>query len=298
MSASDLSRRPVVVVETAKALRDAVGAARRSGLKIGLTPTMGALHAGHQSLMHAARSECGFVVATIFVNPTHFGPHEDFHRYPRDLARDLAACEAAGVDLVFHPPVAAMYPADHVTFVEVAGLSNLWEGKSRPGHFRGVATVVLKLLNLVTPDIAYFGQKDFQQQAIIRRMCRNLDLPVEIRVCPIVRDADGLALSSRNVYLSAEDRAAALALSRCLQVAAGMVGGGETDLALVRRAMRKELAASPRVEPDYATLVDPETLEEVDDCPPRLAAIVAARVGTTRLIDNLLIDRCPPCAQS
>jgi pantoate--beta-alanine ligase len=281
----------MTVAEQIEEVRQKVAAARRQGARIGLVPTMGALHAGHVSLMQAARRECDYVVVSIFVNPTQFGPHEDLQKYPRPLAADLKACEAEDVDLVFHPQPETIYPDAFRTFVEVQGLSDVLEGKFRPGHFRGVATVVLKLFNIVAPDIAYFGQKDYQQQTLIRRMCRDLDLPVEIRVCPTIREADGLALSSRNVYLSPEERQAALSLSRCLRRADELLRRGAADLEAIRGEMRQVLTDTPGVVPDYATLVDPETLTEATAVQPRLVALVAARVGRTRLIDNLPIDR-------
>ena len=250
---------------------------------------MGALHAGHISLMDAARRECDFVVASIFVNPAQFGPHEDFNQYPRDLERDRRLCEQAGMDLIFHPATATIYPEQHATFIDVTGLSDRLEGQSRPGHFRGVATVVLKLFNIVLPDVAYFGQKDFQQQALIRRMCHDLNVPVEIRVCPTVREADGLALSSRNVYLSPEERQSALALSQSLKLARKLLDEGETDAAAIGRQMRALLESTPLVTLDYATLIDTKTLAEVAHAGPDLAAVVAARVGRTRLIDNQIL---------
>lgn len=251
---------------------------------------MGALHAGHLSLMHAARRECDVVVVSIFVNPTQFGPQEDFQKYPRDFETDLRLCADAGVDAVFHPSTSEVYPPGFTSFVEVAGLSTVLEGKFRPGHFRGVTTVVLKLFEMVPANCAYFGQKDYQQQTIIRRMCADLNLPIEIRVCPTIREPDGLALSSRNVFLNREERQSALALSRSLHLARQLLQGGATDLADVRRKMLDLLTTTPHVRPDYATLVDPDRLEEVASIAPKLVAIVAARVGATRLIDNEVID--------
>ena len=252
---------------------------------------MGALHAGHLSLMRAARRECDFVVATIFVNPTQFGPNEDFRRYPRDLAIDLERCAEAGIDAVFHPPTHEVYPPGFSSFVEVSALSGILEGKFRPGHFRGVATVVLKLFQMVPATIAYFGQKDYQQQTLIRRMCVDLNLPIEIRVCPTVREPDGLALSSRNVFLSSEERRSALALSKALQLARRLVSEGTHSPPSIREQMLNVLHATPLVRPDYATLVHPDTLEEVSEALPRMVAVVAAHVGATRLIDNEIIER-------
>lgn len=270
-------------------LRQAVAAARRSGRLIGCVPTMGALHAGHVSLMRQARAECEFVIATLFVNPTQFAPTEDLAKYPRPFEADCEQCRAAGVDLLFHPSVESIYPPGFATFVEVEGLTTRWEGASRPTHFRGVTTVVTKLLNLTQPDKAYFGQKDFQQQAVIRRMCRDLDMPTEIVTCPTVRDPDGLALSSRNVYLSPAERTSGLSLYRSLCLARDRVGSGEKNLAAIRLAMRTEMEQTPGVAVDYATIADPDSLVELSEPQPRMVALVAARVGPTRLIDNLLI---------
>jgi pantoate--beta-alanine ligase len=281
---------PMPLVASEPELRSRVTAAKRDGNLVGVVPTMGALHEGHLSLVRAARDECGFVVVTIFVNPTQFGPNEDFQRYPRPLESDLAACREAGVDLVFHPDVATVYPAGFQSFVNVKGLGDVLEGAHRPGHFRGVATIVLKLLQLTQPDVAYFGRKDYQQQLLVRRMCRDLNVPVEIRTCPIVRDGDGLAVSSRNQYLSAAERRSALSLSQSLQLAQRRLQDGDADVAAVRRAMAEHLRSFPGVQVDYATIADPETLQELDRKQPEMVALVAARVGSTRLIDNLPID--------
>lgn len=291
MSLSQTDRRhPLVVAEQISQMRGIVWQAQRRGSRVGLVPTMGALHAGHLSLIDAARRECDFVVVSIFVNPMQFGPHEDFSRYPRSLETDLKLCAEAGADVVFHPAVENIYPHGYATYVDVTGLADVLEGKFRPGHFRGVTTIVLKLLHVIPADFAYFGQKDYQQQTIIRRMCVELNLPVEIRVCPTVREADGLALSSRNVYLNAEERRSALALSKSLHLAEERLAGGRRDLAAVRTEMFEILTKTSRVRAEYATLVHPETLEEVPEVVPRLVAVVAARVGTTRLIDNRIIE--------
>jgi pantoate--beta-alanine ligase len=225
------------------------------------------------------------------VNPTQFGPQEDLQKYPRPFTADCEKCRAAGVDFLFCPTAEAMYPAEHSTFVDVQGLTDRWEGAVRPGHFRGVTTVVTKLLNLTQPDKAYFGQKDFQQQAVIRRLCLDLDIPTEIITCPTLRDSDGLAMSSRNVYLSAAERTSGLSLSRALFVARDKVRAGETDLNAIRLALRDEMEQTPGVSVDYATIVDPESLVELTEIAPRMVALVAARVGPTRLIDNLLISK-------
>jgi pantoate--beta-alanine ligase len=255
---------------------------------------MGALHAGHASLIEAARRECRFVAVTIFVNPTQFGPQEDFNRYPRPLEDDLAMCRAAGVDLVFVPNVDSLYPPGFGTFVDVAPLSGMLEGAFRPGHFRGVATIVLKLLNIVQPDAAYFGRKDFQQQLLVRKMCHELDLPVEIRTCPTVREPDGLALSSRNRFLKGRARRTALVLWQALQLAERRLNEGEQNVRDVsgemRRHMESEAGEGQPVVVDYATVADPQTLVELTAPAAEMIALVAARVGSTRLIDNLPIS--------
>jgi pantoate--beta-alanine ligase len=297
MTATPATARSLARFDSIDGIRAAVLRAKARGERVGFVPTMGALHAGHLSLIEAARRETGFVVVSIFVNPTQFGPGEDFRTYPRTFETDLELCRKAGVDALFHPAVESVYPPGFTTFVEVAGLSGVLEGEFRPGHFRGVTTVVLKLFQMVPADVAYFGQKDYQQQTLIRRMCAELDVPIEIRVCPTVREPDGLALSSRNVYLNAQERKNALALSQCLHMARELVRSGESDLGKIRAQMLKQLSATPQVRADYATLVHPETLEELEALPaataagsPRVAALVAARVGTTRLIDNLIIE--------
>jgi pantoate--beta-alanine ligase len=247
---------------------------------------MGYLHEGHLSLIRRARAECATVIVSIFVNPTQFGPSEDLTRYPRDLPRDLRLCEEAEADLVFVPTSAAMYPADSRTFVEVAGLQDMWEGASRPGHFRGVATVVAKLFRIALPRRAYFGEKDYQQLQIVRRLAQDLILDVEVVGCPIVRDADGLALSSRNVYLSPDARAHALALSRALRTAQERLASGERSATALLTAMVAVIEAASDVELDYAAIVDPATLEPVETVSSTARALLAARVDGVRLIDN------------
>lgn len=276
------------VVSTIAEVRQAVADARGAGRRIGCVPTMGALHAGHLSLVELAHQQSDYVVATIFVNPTQFGPNEDLNQYPRPLDDDLDRCREQSVDLVFTPQVPALYPHGFETFVNLERISKVLEGAHRPTHFRGVATVVLKLLNIVQPDVACFGQKDYQQQALIRRMVRDLDLPVEIAVGPTIREPDGLAMSSRNVYLSAEQRTAALALFRSLQRAEQVICDGTSNLDDVRAAMRDELS-SDLIAVDYATIADPDSLEKLAEPQDRMVALVAARLGKTRLIDNLLI---------
>jgi pantoate--beta-alanine ligase len=251
---------------------------------------MGALHAGHVSLIRAARRESGYVVTSIFVNPTQFGPNEDFTRYPRPLEKDVVLCGAEGVDLVFAPDAATMYPPDYHTFVEVLDLQEVLCGPSRPGHFRGVATVVLKLFNIITPDFAYFGQKDAQQARIIQRMVLDLHVPTQVRICPIVREPDGLALSSRNQYLSVEQRQNATVLHRALLQARTMIERGERNTVTVRRAMTELITSTPGATLDYAEVVDAESLRQVKDIEGHILLAVAVRFGQTRLIDNELMD--------
>lgn len=268
-------------------VRGAVSAAKQAGKRVGFVPTMGALHVGHVSLIERARAECDYVVVSIFVNPTQFGPQEDFNRYPRPRDADLKLCQQAGGDLVFYPTVETMYPKGHRTFVEVSGLSEILEGAIRPGHFRGVATVVTKLFNIVHADRAYFGQKDYQQQTLIRVMTRELDLPLEIVTCETIRDPDGLALSSRNAYLSPEERQAGLSLSRALRAAEQLVAQGERNIASLEAAMRQEIENTHGIKLDYAVVVHHESLMPLTQAEPVMAALVAGRVGSTRLIDNL-----------
>ncbi len=271
-------------------VRRAVAGARREGKTVALVPTMGALHAGHLRLVEEARASGGFVVASIFVNPAQFGPGEDLGRYPRTLDADLALCARGGADLAFVPDVAEVYPGGAIaTFVEVPGLSDVLEGASRPGHFRGVATVVLKLLNIVGPDLAFFGAKDYQQQLVIRRMVADLDLPVTIRTVATVREPDGLALSSRNRYLDADHRRAARILSDALKAAVAAVEGGEDDADRVRLLLRRSIESEPLARLDYAEVADADTLEPAVTLGPgrrRAVALLAARVGPARLIDN------------
>jgi pantoate--beta-alanine ligase len=278
------------VATTANDLRLAVRAARQQGRSVGLVPTMGALHAGHASLIRAARAADRFVVVSVFVNPTQFGPHEDLDRYPRPFEQDLALCGELGVDLVFAPQPATVYPPGFRTWVEVTGLQDVLEGASRPGHFRGVATVVLKLFNLAQPDRAYFGQKDAQQALIIRQMVRDLNVPVEVRVLPTVREPDGLALSSRNKYLDADQRRHAAVLSRALAEARARVAAGERDGEVLRALLTERIAATPGAALDYAAVVDADTLAPVARLSGPTLLALAVRFGTTRLIDNVLIN--------
>jgi pantoate--beta-alanine ligase len=257
---------------------------------LGLVPTMGALHEGHLSLVRAARKACRTVAVSIFVNPTQFAPGEDLACYPRTLATDCALLEYEGVDLVFAPSAEEMYPDGAIgTFVEVPDLSARLDGASRPGHFRGVATVVAKLFHIVQPDLAFFGQKDAAQIAVLRRMIRDLNLPVQLRICPIVRDHDGLALSSRNRFLSPSERASALALLQSLHRAQALIDSGTTSAEPIRAAMVEILTAAPGLSLDYADIVDPDSLLPLESVHPRALVAVAAWAGTTRLIDNLLI---------
>ena len=262
---------------------------RRAEGEVGLVPTMGALHSGHVSLVEAARRENDQVVASVFVNPAQFGPGEDFARYPRDLGRDRRLLEAAGCDLLFAPPVAEVYPEGFDTAVEPGEVARPLEGERRPGHFRGVATVVVKLLNLVQPTRAYFGQKDAQQLAVVRRVVRDLDVPVEIRACATVREDDGLALSSRNAYLSPAEREAAPVLHRALLAARRDWLEGERDAETLRRQMAGVLAEVPAARADYASVCDPETFRELTGRAETALLCLAVWLGRTRLIDNLLL---------
>jgi pantoate--beta-alanine ligase len=278
----------VQIIRGMEALRAAVAGLRSGGGSIALVPTMGALHAGHMALVAEARRRAGHVVASIFVNPTQFGPNEDLGAYPRREAADAGMLEEAGCALLWAPDASVMYPEGHATSVRVAGLGDGLCGASRPGHFDGVATVVAKLLNQVGPDVALFGEKDYQQLAIIRRMVRDLDLPVEIIGVPTQRDADGLALSSRNSYLSDEERAAARALPRSLGEAAAAIQAG-ADIAATLAAARDKLAAAGFDPVDYVELRDAETLEPAASLARPARLLAAARIGKTRLIDNLAV---------
>lgn len=262
---------------------------RRAGLPVRLVPTMGALHQGHLSLVRRAKADGGALVASIFVNPTQFGPSEDYTRYPRNLERDCEALVPFAPEIVFAPDASAMYPDGFETYITPGTVAERFEGAVRSGHFRGVATVVLKLLNLVTPDVAYFGQKDFQQTAILRRMIADFNLGTRVVICPTVREPDGLALSSRNAYLGPEDRRAAGVLYRSLSRARELFHAGETEADALAAAMRAVLEAEPRATIDYAAVVRPDTLEPPGQITPGCVALVAARVGPARLIDNLIL---------
>lgn len=261
---------------------------RFSGRSVGLVPTMGALHAGHFSLAQRSSDCCDVTIATIFVNPTQFGPGEDLSRYPRTLEQDLQGLEAIGTDAVFVPEVSAMYREGHSTYVQPPAVAARFEGAVRPDHFRGVTTVVLKLMQILPATHAFFGQKDYQQAAVILAMVKDLDIDMEIQVCPIVRDSDGLALSSRNRYLSPEDRSRALGLSQALAKARQMILQNQLEVTTIESAMRDVLSQAKVDAIDYAVITDGETLEWIPKVVPGCVALVAARVGTTRLIDNWL----------
>ncbi len=280
----------VLVITTGAEMRAWMQAQRAAGRRVGLVPTMGALHEGHASLLRAARQECDVVVVTIFVNPTQFGPQEDFQRYPRTLATDLALFAAVGGGVAFVPTASEMYPAGYSTFVEPPQVAQPLEGKHRPGHFRGVATVVLKLFLLAPADIAYFGQKDYQQTRVVCDMVRDLNVPLEIKVCPTIREVDGLAMSSRNRYLSADDRVRALSIYRGMQAARELFHAGERRGAVLRGRIVAELHESRIQEIDYIAVAHPETLAEPEMVERHFLILVAARLGSTRLIDNLPLE--------
>ncbi len=275
------------ILKTAEAMAQA---GRESPRPLGLAPTMGALHNGHLALVRQGRAENAALAVSIFVNPAQFGDGEDLSRYPRDLARDLALLEAEGVDLVFAPPVAEIYPPGFDTWIEPGAIAARLEGAARPGHFRGVATVVAKLFNIIRPDRAYFGQKDGQQAAVIRQLIRDLNLGLDLVVVPTVRDIDGLALSSRNAYLTPEQRAAAPVLYRALQRAEQLFAAGVRDAELLRREVRRVLAEEPLIDGiDYLSVAAADTLAELDTIPGRAMVSAAVRFGTTRLIDNVVV---------
>jgi pantoate--beta-alanine ligase len=284
----------VLTVTTAAELRAELARAREDGRVLGggrvaYVPTMGALHAGHLSLVAEARRRADLVAMSIFVNPLQFGPGEDFARYPRDLAADSAAAAAAGVDLMFAPGVAELYPREPRVRVVPGAMADRWEGAVRPGHFAGVLTVVAKLFHLVAPDVAVFGQKDAQQAALVRAMVRDLDFPLEVVVAPTVREPDGLALSSRNVYLGADDRARARCIPESLAAVERAFGAGERRAAALLDAARGVLAREPDLVPDYVAIVDPDTLDPVEQAERGTLALAAVRAGRTRLLDNVVL---------
>lgn len=277
------------IITAISEMRSLADSLRKQGRTIGFVPTMGFLHEGHVSLMGCARQACEVVVASIFVNPTQFGQNEDFDRYPRDEARDRATCESAGVDVLFMPTAAGMYPEKPSVFVTVEGISGVLEGAVRPGHFRGVATVVSKLFHLVKPHKAFFGQKDYQQCAVIMRMVKGLNMDVEIVVCPTVREQDGLAMSSRNSYLSADERRKAAVIYRALSAAEQLARTGAREPETLKNKVQAVLREERGVEIDYIEIADHETLSPLSSAKDRMVLLIAVRLGGTRLIDNLLI---------
>ena len=277
------------ITHTITETRDRIRQARAEGKSIGLVPTMGFFHEGHLSLMRQAREDNDFVVVSLFVNPIQFGPSEDFRDYPRDLDRDAGVTEEVGVDLIFNPSVEEMYREGHNTYVAVRKLTEGLCGASRPGHFLGVTTVVLKLLNIIQPDRAYFGQKDYQQLKVIERMVRDLDVPVEIVPMPIVREPDGLAMSSRNSYLSPDERQAALVVSKALAHGQERLNSGVTSGEELRRKVEEFIEKEPLAEIDYVAVVDPEDLDRLVEIEDRALLALAVRIGRTRLIDNAVI---------
>jgi pantoate--beta-alanine ligase len=277
----------VKIIRTTSAMTGWSRRLQREGVTIGFVPTMGALHEGHRALIRAARLACDAVVVSIFVNPTQFAPTEDLAKYPRQLRHDRALCQKEGVDAIFAPTAATMYPAGFQTIVAVPQLARLWEGEARPHHFPGVATVVTKLLSLVQPDTTWFGQKDFQQAAVVRQLAKDLNLPGTLRVHPTVREGDGLALSSRNVYLSAQQREAAPVLYRALRAGVAAIRGGERTGVHVQRLMARIVQAEPSVIPEYLAVCDPSTLEPLSTIQRHAILLGAIRLGTVRLLDNM-----------
>ncbi|MHC4111100.1 MAG: pantoate--beta-alanine ligase [Planctomycetota bacterium] len=278
------------VAKTIESVRDLVKAARSEDKKIGLVPTMGALHVGHISLIEAAVKECDFVVVSIFVNPTQFGEGEDFEKYPRPLEADLDICRKGGVDVVFAPMPEEMYPTGNITWVNVEKLTETLCGQFRPVHFRGVATVCAKLFNIVGPDVAFFGAKDAQQAVVIKRMVADLNIPVDIVVCPTVREPNGLAVSSRNKYLTEEQKKDATLIYKSLQKCPQMIEAGTTDTGQITAEMRKILSQAPSIQIEYVSIVDAEGLQKLDKIIGKVLAAVAVRIGQARLIDNIVMD--------
>jgi pantoate--beta-alanine ligase len=277
------------VVTSIADIRSAVRRARDAGQRVGFVPTMGALHAGHASLIRACRAECDYTVVSIFVNPTQFGPNEDYARYPRMLDADRALCAAVGTDVIFAPDRDELYPESFRTFVDVTGLPDVLCGRSRPGHFRGVATIVLKLFNIVDPQFAFFGQKDAQQAAVLRRMVIDLNLPVALRVIPTVREADGLAMSSRNRYLDPTQRMNATCLVKALRKAEELFAAGERTVTVLEAALTSMIVMTPGAKLDYAEVRDADSLDAIATIDRPALAAVAAYFGTTRLIDNTIL---------
>lgn len=289
---STAGRRPsrVNTIRTAAAMTAWRRRLHREGVTIGFVPTMGALHAGHRALIHAARLACDAVVVSIFVNPTQFGPTEDLSKYPRQLGLDRALCRTEGIDVIFAPSKQTMYPPGSQTIVTVPAIARRWEGEARPQHFQGVATVVTKLLCLIQPDFTWFGQKDYQQAALVQRLVKDLNLPGRLVVHPTVRESDGLALSSRNVYLTASHRQAAPVLYRALQAGAASIRAGERRGAHIQRSMALVVAREPLATSEYLTVCDPLTLEPLSTVRRKAVLLGAIRIGSVRLIDNLLVS--------
>jgi pantoate--beta-alanine ligase len=278
------------VIRTIDSARQCAAFAKQSGKIVGLVPTMGALHAGHISLIQAARRDCGFVVVSIFVNPTQFGPLEDFDKYPRPIEQDLEICREQGVDMVFAPDVREMYPKPNITWVVVEEITEKLCGRSRGGHFRGVTTVCSKLFNIVGPDIAFFGQKDAQQAVVIKRMVADLNMPLKIHICPTVRESDGLAMSSRNKYLSEAHRKDAVLIYQSLRKAEQLIADGVAGAAKIINEMEAVVSRSKLIEPEYIEIVDYDTLEPVNPLKGKVLIAVAVRLGPARLIDNIVVD--------
>ena len=280
----------MIISGTVRETREQIKEWKKQGLSVGLVPTMGYLHEGHQSLMEAAKQNNDRVAVSVFVNPIQFGPGEDFASYPRDFEKDAALCEKVGVDLIFHPEAEEMYDEDFCTYVDMDGLTKELCGKSRPTHFRGVQTVVSKLFHIIPADRAYFGQKDAQQLAVIRRMVRDLDMDIQIVACPIIREADGLAKSSRNTYLDEAERKAALVLSRAVFHGEEMMKNGERNADVILGAMREMIEAEPLAGIDYVEMVDADTIEPLAEAEGRVLTAMAVYIGKTRLIDNFIME--------
>jgi len=278
------------ITKTIEEIRGLAKAARSKGKKIGLVPTMGALHVGHISLFEAAAKNCDFVVVSIFVNPIQFGPGEDFEKYPRPMEADLKICRKARVDVVFAPEPEQMYPAENITWVNVEKLTEPLCGRSRPGHFRGVTTVCAKLFNIVAPDAAYFGQKDAQQAIVIKRMAADLNMPLEIVICPTVREPNGLAVSSRNQYLTEQQKKDAAHIYKSLQTCRRLIDAGTTETRQIIAEMQKILQQIPSGQIEYVSIVDAETLDSIEKIEGKILAAVAVKLGPARLIDNILLD--------
>ena len=278
------------IAMTIAEIRAYVAQARGAGKTVGFVPTMGALHAGHASLIEAAAGRCGYVVVSIFVNPTQFGPGEDFEKYPRPFEKDVELCERYGAQAIFAPNPAEMYPRENLTWVTVEKLTEPLCGQSRPGHFRGVTTVCTKLFNIVGADVAFFGQKDAQQAIVIRRIAADLNMPLEIVVCPTVREPDGLAMSSRNRYLSPQERSQAPVIYRALQRCAERIGAGEKNAARIVEEMNRVFEQAPVLRVEYVSIVDAESLQECDQVSGKVLVAIAGRLGSTRLIDNIMVD--------